>query len=133
MDRFSFLNVIHPEQLEQLYTQYIQNPDGIEPSWKAFFQGFDFAHSDYSGELNPQNSSQPILTKNSNENFDEVYLEKIRKEFRVKNLINAYRERGHLFTKTNPVRNRREYSPKLTLENFKLSQADLNEKFNSGI
>ncbi len=132
MDRFSFLNVIHPEQLENLYTQYLQSPDSIEPSWKAFFQGFDFASSEYSNDFNKPATNQIFPIQQQNGTVDEVYLEKIRKEFRVKNLINAYRERGHLFTKTNPVRARREYSPKLTLESFKLSDSDLDEKFNSG-
>ena len=30
--------------------------------------------------------------------------EEVRKEFLVVDLINGYRTRGHLFTKTNPVR-----------------------------
>ena len=47
------------------------------------------------------------------------------KEFRVINLINAYRSRGHLFTKTNPVRERRKYHPTLEIKNFGLDQEDL--------
>ncbi|MDO4225832.1 MAG: thiamine pyrophosphate-dependent enzyme, partial [Bergeyella zoohelcum] len=49
---------------------------------------------------------------------------------RVLDLINAYRQRGHLFTKTNPVRERRNYQPTLDIQNFGLSQADLSKKFN---
>ena len=47
-------------------------------------------------------------------------------------LIEGYRSRGHLFTKTNPVRNRRSYSPNLEVENFGLSQDDLSTVFNAG-
>ena len=47
-------------------------------------------------------------------------------------LIDAYHKRGHLFTKTNPVRDRRTYTPNLDLENFGLTKADLNEVFNAG-
>jgi 2-oxoglutarate dehydrogenase E1 component len=54
------------------------------------------------------------------------------KEFRVIALINAYRERGHLFTRTNPVRDRRTYSPTLDLENFGLADADLATEFEAG-
>jgi 2-oxoglutarate dehydrogenase complex dehydrogenase (E1) component-like enzyme len=25
-----------------LYDQYLENPDSVEASWRAFFQGFDF-------------------------------------------------------------------------------------------
>ncbi|MCB4234893.1 hypothetical protein LDL59_06645 [Kaistella anthropi] len=57
--------------------------------------------------------------------------DEIQKEFKVLNLIEAYRQRGHLFTNTNPVRERRHYEPTLAIENFGLSQQDLNKKFNS--
>ncbi|HEX3008469.1 MAG TPA: 2-oxoglutarate dehydrogenase E1 component, partial [Bacteroidales bacterium] len=40
--------------------------------------------------------------------------------------------RGHLFTQTNPVRARRKYSPTLALENYDLSEADLDTVFRAG-
>jgi len=46
-------------------------------------------------------------------------------------LIEGYRTRGHLFTKTNPVRDRRTYAPDLAIENFGLSQADMNTVFDA--
>src|SRR5699024_1285779 len=58
--------------------------------------------------------------------------EKFMKEFQVVQLINAYRSRGHLFTKTNPVRDRRDYVPNLDIENFGLSQSDLETQFAAG-
>ncbi len=48
------------------------------------------------------------------------------------NLIDAYRKRGHLFTKTNPVRTRRKYFPTLDLENYGLSEDDLDTVFHAG-
>ncbi len=54
------------------------------------------------------------------------------KEFRVINLIHAYRTRGHLFTKTNPVRARRDYSPDLRIAHFGLEEADLDTVFEAG-
>ena len=47
-------------------------------------------------------------------------------------LIHGYRTRGHLFTQTNPVRARRTYTPTLALENFDLSEADLETVFQAG-
>ncbi|MCL4118593.1 UNVERIFIED_CONTAM: hypothetical protein GTU68_016088 [Idotea baltica] len=58
--------------------------------------------------------------------------EQVQKEFQVVKLIDAYRTRGHLFTKTNPVRARRKYAPTLEIENFGLSQNDLDTVFNAG-
>ncbi|MEY4969227.1 MAG: 2-oxoglutarate dehydrogenase component, partial [Bacteroidota bacterium] len=38
MDRFSFLGSAHVAYLDELYQQYVENPDSVEPSWRAFFQ-----------------------------------------------------------------------------------------------
>lgn len=131
MDRFSFLNAIHAQLIDDLYEQYRKYPDALEPSWKAFFQGFDFALENYGDEGYISENGQPsvVAQQVSNSNIPD----EIRKEFLVMNLIEAYRSRGHLFTKTNPVRDRRTYSPTLSIENFGLSTADLNTKFNCAI
>lgn len=123
MDRFSFLNAAHSQFFADLYEQYTQNPDSVEPSWRSFFQGFDFA--------NEYNSGQEIVNyiqeaPQSIENSDKVL-----KEFNVLKMIDAYRTRGHLFTKTNPVRERRTYVPSLEIENFGLLQSDLETVFDA--
>jgi len=71
--------------------------------------------------------------KKKNSAFEGVEVpENILKEFKVVKLINAYRTRGHLFTKTNPVRDRRTYLPNLEIQNFDLSNDDLDSVFNAG-
>jgi len=47
MDRFSFLNAAHTAFFADIYEQYTTNPDSVEPSWRSFFQGFDFAQANY--------------------------------------------------------------------------------------
>lgn len=136
MDRFSFLNAAHIEFIGDLYDQYIQYPDSVEPSWKSFFQGYDFANATYDGEplfvaTAPARESKAVQ-QIVNPAVAPQISENIQKEFKVVNLINAYRTRGHLFTKTNPVRERRKFEPTLALENFGLSQADLNQSFTAG-
>ena len=118
MDQYSFLNTAHTAYFAELYDQYLINPEYVEPSWRAFFQGFEFGIEEskkeklaFEGEEVPEN---------------------ILKEFNVVKLINAYRTRGHLFTKTNPVRDRRTYLPNLEIQNFDLSTDDLDSVFNAG-
>ncbi len=118
MDKFSFLNAAHTGFIADLYEQYLKNPDAVEPSWRSFFQGYDLANENYS------------LT--DDEDISAEVPEEVRKEFLVIDLINGYRTRGHLFTKTNPVRERRKYAPTLALENFGLSNNDLATVFNAG-
>ena len=118
MNPYSFLNTAHTAYFAELYDQYLIDPKQVEPSWRAFFQGFEFGVEE---------------SEKEDSKFKEVNIpENILKEFKVVKLINAYRTRGHLFTKTNPVRERRRYVPNLDLENFELSKDDLELKFNAG-
>ena len=118
MDKFSFLNAAHTGYIADLYDKYLQNPDIVEPSWRSFFQGYDLANENFS------------LTDDSEPSVEIP--QSVRKEFLVVDLINGYRTRGHLFTKTNPVRDRRKYTPTLDIENFGLSKNDLDSTFNAG-
>ena len=111
MDKFSFLGALHTGMIEQMYDKFVQDPQSIEEEWSSFFQGFDFAKEVYSEEDIPQ-----------------VF----QKEFKVINLIDAYRKSGHLFTKTNPVRERRKYTPTLDYKNFGFDKEDLAIEFQAG-
>jgi 2-oxoglutarate dehydrogenase E1 component len=117
MDNYSFLNAAHTAHFAALYDQYLQQPDSVEPSWRAFFQGFDFGLESNGSVTTTETAEVP---------------EQLQKEFRVVKLIDGYRSRGHLFTKTNPVRERRKYSPTLDIENFGLEASDLQTVFNAG-
>jgi len=120
MDKYSFLNAAHTAYFADLYDQYLKNPDAVEPSWRAFFQGYDFGSETFGvdGEI-----IEGVTTQ---------IPEHVQKEFQIVKLIDGYRTRGHLFTKTNPVRERRKYAPTLEIENFGLTQADLDTVFNAG-
>ena len=118
MDKYSFLNAAHTAYFATLYDEYLKNPDDVEPSWRAFFQGFDFGIESGSFTLGESGTVEVP--------------EQVQKEFQVVKLIDAYRSRGHLFTKTNPVRERRKYSPTLDIENFGLTKGDLGTVFNAG-
>jgi 2-oxoglutarate dehydrogenase E1 component len=113
MSQHSIIGNISPELMDEMYRQYLNNPDSVDASWKQFFLGFDFARARFGDET-------------------DVVPEKVNKEFKVINLINGYRTRGHLFTKTNPVRERRKYQPTLAIENFGLEQSDIETVFSAG-
>ena len=112
LDRFSFLNNIDIDFVDELHQRYLVDKRLVEKSWRQFFDGYEFAKYSYNGE-------------------DEIP-NNVKKEFMVINLINEYRSRGHLFTKTNPVRERRKYSPTLDIRNFGLDEGDLVTIFQAG-
>ncbi|NOX37039.1 MAG: 2-oxoglutarate dehydrogenase E1 component [Calditrichaeota bacterium] len=111
-NKFPYLFQAHPQFIESLYQDFQRDPESIDPSWRKFFEGYDFARQHL--------KAAPEIP------------EDVEKEFRVLNLIHGYRTRGHFFTKTNPVRARRKYRPTLDIENFGLSEADLDKVFQAG-
>lgn len=119
MEKYSFLSNAEISVVEDLYSKFKQNPESVDFGWKKFFEGYEFSQTTYKGVGS-------LKSEDGSGQFDYST------EFKVVNLIMAYRLRGHLFTKTNPVRTRRQYSPTLDIENFGLTQQDLQKKFDAG-
>ncbi|MCC6720672.1 MAG: 2-oxoglutarate dehydrogenase E1 component [Bacteroidia bacterium] len=114
MEEKTYLSNSEINYIENLYNQYKNDKNSLDFGWQKFFDGFELALSD--------------------ENYNNISTSEMEDEIKVLNLINyGYRTKGHLFTKTNPVRARRPYKPNLDLENFGLEQKDLNKKFKAGI
>ncbi len=114
MDKFSSVGNQELAAIENLYQTYLENPESVDKTWQHFFAGFELAQKNY--------SQKPAAHKADN----------IDKEFAILSLIHGYRQRGHLFTKTNPVRTRRQYLPTLDIENFGLEKKDLETTFVAG-
>lgn len=100
--------------IEDMYQSFQSDPTSVNESWRHFFSGFDLALKHF-----PQKP-------------EKAGSENIQKEFAILNLIQGYRQRGHLFTETNPVRQRRKYTPTLEIENFGLEKSDLDKVFQAG-
>jgi len=113
MDKLTFLSNADSRYIDSMYESYKNDPESVDFGWQKFFEGFDFGSQ----------GGGPVAETP----------EHILKEINVLNMINGYRERGHLFTKTNPVRERRRYYPGKELETFGLSEADMDTVFNAGI
>jgi 2-oxoglutarate dehydrogenase E1 component len=116
MDNLSYLSGDNAEYVDSLYQSYKEDPSSVEFGWQKFFEGFDFGRGADASNLSGGEAPEHVL-----------------KEINVLNLINGYRQRGHLFTKTNPVRDRRKHLPTLDIENFGLATADLETVFNSSV
>lgn len=114
MDRFSYLGNADVNAVEALYQKYLSAPEQVDATWHDFFKGFEFAQQQF-----PQLPGQGSAT----------VPDTFQKELKVLSLIQGYRSRGHLFTKTNPVRQRRTYAPDLSLKEFGLAEADLQTVF----
>lgn len=116
MKDFSYITQAHPTYIENLYNDFVKDPSAINPEWKKFFEGFDYA----------------MMHKNGHSASNAVDKNQLNKEFAVYQLIQAYRKKAHLIAKTNPIRARKDRQAHLTLKDFGLDEKDLDKLFAAG-
>jgi len=119
MKDFSYITNQHPSYIENIYNEFVKNPDSIDQDLRKFFEGFDFA---YNQQVTTNGQSKSVVSSS----VDLI------KELNVYRLIIAYRNKGHLLAKTNPIRARKDRGVNLSLQQFGLAEADLNTVFNAG-
>lgn len=122
MTEFSFIANAHPSYIENLYEQYQTDPQAIEQSWAAFFKGFEYAN-----QAGSNGSSSAAVETNVSASTEHMY-----KELRLLALIKGYRDRGHLLSKTNPIKERKNRRATVHIEDYGLNEADLDTVFFSG-
>jgi 2-oxoglutarate dehydrogenase E1 component len=122
MKDFQYITNAHPSYIENLYNDYLANPQSVDTELKKFFEGFDFAVAQ--GKASNGSAAAPTTNTGVGANVE--------KEFAVYQLIQAYRKKGHLVAKTNPIRERKNRNAGLELSNFNLTDADLNSNFEAG-
>ncbi|MFY0625320.1 MAG: 2-oxoglutarate dehydrogenase E1 component [Reichenbachiella sp.] len=115
MDKFSYIANADVSVIDSMYESFKQDPDSVDVTWQRFFEGYEFSRTHGS-----ENGSTDVDTPVSN------------KELAVRDLIHAYRSRGHLRSITNPVRERKDRKALLDIEDFGLTKEDLSLEFECG-
>jgi 2-oxoglutarate dehydrogenase E1 component len=116
MDKYSYISNADVGYVDQLYQNYKVDPASVDPTWQKFFEGFDFSQQRYGDKTNGAAATDSLSIK----------------ETQVRNLIFQYRSFGHLKSKTNPVRERRNHSVNLDHKSVGLTDADLDSEFDVG-
>ncbi|NNC96330.1 MAG: 2-oxoglutarate dehydrogenase E1 component [Chitinophagales bacterium] len=111
MDNFTYISNAHPDYIEALYKDFQKDPTTVDPEFKKFFEGFEFASKNYSED------------GDSSAGIDEL---------KVFHLIQAYRNKGHLLSDTNPIRPRKDRGANLDIEHFGLDKKDLDKEYYAG-
>lgn len=136
MDKYSYISNAHVAYIDELYQDYKKNPDSVEPSWKTFFDGFDFAITKFGDGENGAGAPEVSVASTDNGHLATkgtiMDMEQLPKEIKVRALIHAYRSRAHLKSNTNPVRERKDRKALIGIENFGLGNSDLNTEFQAG-
>ena len=118
MDPFSYVANADTQVIADLYEAYQKDPNSVDSSWRDFFKGFDF--------------SQVWLAEGAQAPGGPADSAHVQKEMSVISLIKAFRSRGHLLSKTNPVRERKDRQPRLAITDYSLTDADLDTIFQAG-
>jgi len=129
MNDFQYITNSHPAYIENLYQDFIKNPESVDVDMRRFFEGFDFAvsnelNSKINGKVNGENANAATVTTASNIDWMS--------EIRVYRIILGYRNKGHLLADTNPIRPRKDRGANIELAFYGLTEADLDKTFNAG-
>ncbi len=108
--------------IEAAYESWLQNPDSVDPTWRAFFQGFT---------LGSNGTSPAAATGDTSAAATTPIIDSL-KQSRVHHLINTYRAIGHFEAHLDPLAESPAPHPKLSLAHFQLSDADLETSFDLG-
>ncbi|MFN0035135.1 MAG: 2-oxoglutarate dehydrogenase E1 component [Saprospiraceae bacterium] len=122
----------HPQYIESLYKNWQADPASVESDWQAFFRGFDFALSSANGAGASATATATATASATASASASASAHDIRKELAVVNLVYGYRDRGHTLSTTNPIKKRKNRHPRLDLEHYGLSEADLDTRFAAG-
>ena len=123
MKDFSYITNSHPSYIENLYQDFLKDPNSIDPDLKKFFEGFDFAVANGAASA-PSDTTTTTTTTVGDVDW--------MKEIRVYRLILGYRNKGHLLAKTNPIRERKDRGANLDLAFFGLSEKDMDTIYQVG-
>ncbi|MDR3714352.1 MAG: 2-oxoglutarate dehydrogenase E1 component [Puia sp.] len=156
MKDFSFITNSHPAYIEGLYQDFVKNPEAVDPDFRKFFEGFDFAVTQgkaaggaangssntaaatgANGSANGTANGSAYATAGVKAGGDTVTYATTdgvdwKKELGAYRLILGYRNKGHLIAKTNPIRQRKDRGANLDLAFFGFSEADLKKSFFAG-
>ncbi len=114
------VNGLNPEFLQHLYDQWKQDPHAVDPQWQWFFRGFDLSQQQPAAERSETSTAR----------LDDRATVAGR-ESQALDVIHAYRELGHLIANLNPLGHNSTEHPLLALDEFGLTEADLDRSVDS--
>src|SRR6476646_583086 len=99
--------------LEENYQRWQEDPESLDPSWLAFFEGFEL------GDLQLRNGAAAMAPAAPTEAVDQPL------QTRVDGLVYAYRTLGHTIARIDPLADKRPQNPLLSLRELGFSEKDL--------
>jgi 2-oxoglutarate dehydrogenase E1 component len=107
--------------IDEMHRAWLDNPDAVDPTWRAFFQGFALG-----------NNGAPLAGLLEGDAASGVAIVDSLRQSHVHALVNAYRSIGHLEAHLDPLGGPPAPTPKLALAEFGLGDSDLDTSFDIG-
>ena len=125
MKDLQYITNSSPSFIESLYQDFVKDPQSVDPEFKKFFEGFDFALTQgKNGNGQAVISREPAFKTTDGVDW--------KKELGAYRLILGYRNKGHLLAKTNPIRPRKDRGANLGLGFFGFTEEDMDKSFFAG-
>ena len=127
MDRITSVSRSNLEYIETLYQTFRSDPEALEPQWKMFFEGVEFAQN-LAGpgtDSRTGTDSQSGVGAGTGAQFAT-------QELSVYNLIEHYRDYGHLKADLDPLKLAPRKEDSFDLATFDLKPGDLDQTFAVG-
>jgi 2-oxoglutarate dehydrogenase E1 component len=106
------------ELIDQNYQRWQEDPASVDPSWAAFFEGFEL------GNLPQRNGAAATAAPRAVTRESPL-------QTRIDGLVYAYRTLGHTIARVNPLAEKRPENPSLTLRELGFSEKDLDLRVSS--
>ena len=104
MEKFTYINAQNMAYVDDLFQSFLQNPESVDPNWRMFFEGVEFAKKIGGGSYSA-------------------------KELKVFELIQGYRKYGHRKAKLDPLQLAQRDYTELDYKSFGLDEKDLSSSF----
>ncbi len=122
MEPFDFVNRANADYIDQQFERYRKDPRSVDDTWQAFFSGFEVGLS--------RLAASEVHTAKAADAAGEVPALPL--TMGVFDLVHTYREMGHAVAKLDPLGHDRPNHPLLALDNFGMSEADLDRVVGKG-
>ena len=139
MWRSGHISAGNASYVEELFEQYLVDPDEIPDQWRSYFESLPKVEGADAPDISHVTVRNHFLLLAKNQarvvpvSASSVHADYERKQFAVSELISAYRRRGHLKANLDPLGLQAPlHVPLLELEYHKLSAADLDTSFQTG-
>src|ERR1700761_4512342 len=132
MKDFSFITNSHPAYIEGLYQDFVKNPNAVDPEFRRFFEGFDFAVTQGKNGASANGAATAAAPAAGPTTLTTADGVDWKKELGAYRLILGYRNKGHLIATTNPIRPRKDRGANLDLAFFGFTEEDLDKNFFAG-